>query len=71
MILCLWGKIVLEKIRATEKKRWMKQEQMRFNLVLLTPLRLGSESGRALTMGSELLRFKDRKIGGVCFKSYK
>lgn len=55
------GKIVLEKIRAIVKKEMDEAGANEVQFGFVTPLSLWSESGRALTMGSELLRFKDRK----------
>lgn len=57
------GKIVLEKIRAIVKKEMDESGANEVQFGFVTPLSLWSESGRALTMGSELLRFKDRKNG--------
>ena len=57
------GKIVLEKIRAIVKKEVDEAGANEVQFGFVTPLSLWSESGRALTMGSELLRFKDRKNG--------
>ncbi|MCT7480623.1 proline--tRNA ligase [Aliarcobacter cryaerophilus] len=57
------GKIVLEKIRAIVKKEMDEAGANEVQFGFVTPLSLWSESGRALTMGSELLRFKDRKNG--------
>ena len=57
------GKIVLEKIRAIVKKEMDEAGANEVQFGFVTPLGLWSESGRALTMGSELLRFKDRKNG--------
>ena len=57
------GKIVLEKIRAIVKKEMDEAGANEVKFGIVTPLSLWSESGRALTMGSELLRFKDRKNG--------
>ncbi|PRM90173.1 proline--tRNA ligase [Aliarcobacter cryaerophilus] len=55
------GKIVLEKIRAIVKKEMDEAGANEVQFGFVTPLSLWSESGRASTMGSELLRFKDRK----------
>ena len=57
------GKIVLEKIRAIVKEEMDEAGANEVQFGFVTPLSLWSESGRALTMGSELLRFKDRKNG--------
>ncbi|PRM91829.1 proline--tRNA ligase [Arcobacter cryaerophilus gv. occultus] len=57
------GKIVLEKIRAIVKKEMDEAGANEVQFGFVTPLSLWSESGRALTMGNELLRFKDRKNG--------
>ncbi|MFY9105638.1 proline--tRNA ligase [Aliarcobacter cryaerophilus] len=57
------GKIVLEKIRAIVKKEMDEAGANEVQFGFVTPLSLWEESGRALTMGSELLRFKDRKNG--------
>ena len=57
------GKIVLEKIRAIVKKEMDEAGANEVQFGFVTPLSLWSESGRALTMGSELLRFKDGKNG--------
>lgn len=57
------GKIVLEKIRSIVKKEMDEAGANEVQFGFVTPLSLWSESGRALTMGSELLRFKDRKNG--------
>lgn len=55
------GKIVLEKIRAIVKKEMDEAGALEVQFGFVTPLSLWEESGRATTMGSELLRFKDRK----------
>ncbi|HRG61344.1 MAG TPA: proline--tRNA ligase, partial [Aliarcobacter cryaerophilus] len=52
-----------EKIRAIVKKEMDEAGANEVQFGFVTPLSLWSESGRALTMGSELLRFKDRKNG--------
>ncbi|AYJ79550.1 proline--tRNA ligase [Aliarcobacter cryaerophilus ATCC 43158] len=57
------GKIVLEKIRAIVKKEMDEAGANEVQFGFVTPLSLWQESGRALTMGNELLRFKDRKNG--------
>ncbi len=55
------GKIVLDKIRAVVKEEMDKSGANEVQLGFVTPLSFWEESGRATTMGSELLRFKDRK----------
>jgi prolyl-tRNA synthetase len=55
------GKIVLDKIRAVVKDEMDKSGGNEVQFGFVTPLSLWEESGRANTMGSELLRFKDRK----------
>ncbi len=55
------GKIVLEKIRAVVKKEMDEAGANEVQFGFVTPLSLWEESGRANTMGSEMLRFKDRK----------
>lgn len=57
------GKIVLDKIRAVVKKEMDEAGANEVQFGFVTPLSLWEESGRANTMGSELLRFKDRKNG--------
>ena len=57
------GKIVLEKIRAIVKKEMDEAGANEVQFGFVTPLSLWSESGRALTMGSELLRLKKKKNG--------
>ena len=57
------GKIVLDKIRAVVKEEMDKSGANEVQFGFVTPLSLWEESGRANTMGSELLRFKDRKNG--------
>ena len=57
------GKIVLDKIRAVVKEEMDNAEANEVQFGFVTPLSLWEESGRASTMGSELLRFKDRKHG--------
>ncbi|MCT7486504.1 proline--tRNA ligase [Aliarcobacter cryaerophilus] len=57
------GKIVLEKIRAIVKKEMDEAGANEVQFGFVTPLTLWEESGRDLTMGSEMLRFKDRKGG--------
>uniref|UniRef100_UPI00404723A7 proline--tRNA ligase n=1 Tax=Aliarcobacter sp. TaxID=2321116 RepID=UPI00404723A7 len=55
------GKIVLDKIRAVVKDEMDKSGANEVQFGFVTPLSLWQESGRASTMGNELLRFKDRK----------
>ncbi len=55
------GKIVLDKIRAVVKKEMDNAGANEVQFGFVTPLSLWEESGRANTMGNELLRFKDRK----------
>lgn len=55
------GKIVLDKIRAVVKEEMDNSGANEVQFGFVTPLSLWEESGRASTMGSELLRFKDRK----------
>lgn len=55
------GKIVLDKIRAVVKEEMDKSGANEVQFGFVTPLSLWEQSGRATTMGSELLRFKDRK----------
>ncbi len=55
------GKIVLDKIRAVVKEEMDNSGANEVQFGFVTPLSLWEESGRATTMGSELLRFKDRK----------
>ncbi len=57
------GKIVLDKIRAIVKEEMDKSGANEVQFGFVTPLSLWEESGRATTMGNELLRFKDRKNG--------
>ncbi|MDN5043870.1 proline--tRNA ligase [Aliarcobacter butzleri] len=57
------GKIVLEKIRAIVKEEMDKAGANEVQFGFVTPLTLWQESGRATTMGAEMLRFKDRKNG--------
>ena len=57
------GKIVLDKIRAIVKDEMDKSGANEVQFGFVTPLSLWEKSGRANTMGSELLRFKDRKNG--------
>ena len=55
------GKIVLDKIRAVVKEEMDQAGANEVQFGFVTPLSLWEESGRATTMGNELLRFKDRK----------
>lgn len=55
------GKIVLDKIRAIVKEEMDEAGANEVQFGFVTPLSLWQESGRATTMGPELLRFKDRK----------
>ncbi len=55
------GKIVLDKIRAVVKKEMDEAGANEVQFGFVTPLSLWEESGRANTMGHEMLRFKDRK----------
>ena len=55
------GKIVLDKIRAIVKEEMDNSGANEVQFGFVTPLSLWEESGRATTMGNELLRFKDRK----------
>ncbi len=55
------GKIVLDKIRAIVKEEMDNAGAAEVQFGFVTPLSLWEESGRANTMGSELLRFIDRK----------
>ena len=57
------GKIVLEKIRAIVKEEIDEAGANEVQFGFVTPLTLWQESGRATTMGAEMLRFKDRKNG--------
>lgn len=57
------GKIVLEKIRAIVKEEMDETGANEVQFGFVTPLTLWQESGRATTMGAEMLRFKDRKNG--------
>lgn len=57
------GKIVLEKIRAIVKEEMDEAGANEAQFGFVTPLTLWQESGRATTMGAEMLRFKDRKNG--------
>lgn len=55
------GKIVLDKIRAVVKDEMDKAGANEVQLGFVTPTSLWEESGRANTMGHEMLKFKDRK----------
>ncbi|OCL87707.1 Proline--tRNA ligase [Aliarcobacter thereius] len=55
------GKIVLDKIRNIVKEEMDNAGANEVQFGFVTPLSLWEESGRATTMGNELLRFKDRK----------
>ncbi|MDY0052166.1 MAG: proline--tRNA ligase [Aliarcobacter sp.] len=55
------GKIVLDKIRAVVKEEMDNSGANEVQFGFVTPLSFWEESGRANTMGNELLRFKDRK----------
>jgi len=55
------GKIVLDKIKAIVKKQMDEAGANEVQFGFVTPLSLWEQSGRTLSMGSELLRFKDRK----------
>ena len=55
------GKIVLDKIRAVVKQEMDEAGANEVQFGFVTPLSLWEESGRANTMGHEMLRFKDRK----------
>ncbi len=57
------GKIVLEKIRAIVKEEMDNAGANEVQFGFVTPLSLWEESGRASTMGPEMLKFKDRKNG--------
>ena len=54
------GKIVLEKIRAIVKEELDKAGCNEVQLSFVTPITLWDKSGRADTMGKEMLRIKDR-----------
>ncbi len=55
------GKIVLDKIRAIVKEEMDKSGANEVQFGFVTPLSFWEQSGRAKTMGNELLKFKDRK----------
>ncbi len=58
------GKIVLDKIRAIVKEEMDKSGANEVQFGFVTPLSYWEQSGRAVTMGAELLKFKDRKNTG-------
>jgi len=58
------GKIVLDKIRAVVKEEMDKAGANEVQFGFVTPLSFWEESGRAATMGKELLKFEDRKNTG-------
>ncbi|MBS9782250.1 MAG: proline--tRNA ligase [Arcobacter sp.] len=58
------GKIVLDKIRAIVKEEMDKSGANEVQFGFVTPLSFWEQSGRAVTMGNELLKFKDRKNTG-------
>ncbi|WP_121627413.1 proline--tRNA ligase [Poseidonibacter antarcticus] len=55
------GKIVLEKIKAIVKEEMDNAGCNEVQMGFVTPLSFWDESGRSTQMGSELLKFKDRK----------
>lgn len=55
------GKIVLDKIRTIVKNHMDEACANEVQFSFVTPLSLWEESGRSITMGHEMLRFKDRK----------
>ncbi len=55
------GKIVLDKIRAIVKEEMDKSGANEVQFGFVTPLSFWEQSGRASTMGKELLKFTDRK----------
>lgn len=55
------GKIVLDKIRTIVKEEMDNAGANEMLCSFVTPMSFWEQSGRSLTMGSELLRFKDRK----------
>jgi len=55
------GKIVLDKIRAVVKEEMDNSGANEVQFGFVTPLSFWEQSGRASTMGHELLKFKDRK----------
>ncbi|QKJ21936.1 proline--tRNA ligase [Poseidonibacter lekithochrous] len=57
------GKIVLDKIRAVVKEEMDNTGANEMLCSFVTPMSYWEQSGRNLTMGNELLRFKDRKHG--------
>ncbi len=58
------GKIVLDKIRAIVKEEMDNSGANEVQFGFVTPLSLWEQSGRASTMGHELLKFQDRKQTG-------
>ncbi|NQY23419.1 MAG: proline--tRNA ligase [Campylobacteraceae bacterium] len=58
------GKIVLDKIRAIVKEEMDKSGANEVQFGFVTPLSFWEQSGRASTMGKELLQFSDRKNTG-------
>ncbi|WP_320036138.1 proline--tRNA ligase [Halarcobacter sp.] len=58
------GKIVLDKIRAVVKEEMDNAGANEVLMSFVTPLELWEQSGRAIAMGPELLKFKDRKNAG-------
>lgn len=58
------GKIVLDKIRAIVKEEMDNSGANEVQFGFVTPLSYWEESGRASTMGHELLKFTDRKNTG-------
>ena len=58
------GKIVLDKIRAVVKDEMDKSGANEVQFGFVTPLSYWEQSGRASTMGNELLKFTDRKNTG-------
>lgn len=58
------GKIVLDKIRAIVKEEMDKSGANEVQFGFVTPLSFWEQSGRASTMGKELLKFTDRKNAG-------
>jgi len=55
------GKIVLDKVRAIVKEEMDNAGANEMLCSFVTPMSFWEQSGRNLTMGNELLRFKDRK----------
>ena len=60
------GKIVLDKIRDVVKEEMDKTGANEILMSFVTPLELWEQSGRAVAMGPELLKFKDRKKCRIC-----